>query len=168
MSRLSYSVSSRTPDHKNLEYICTAKGRNSRRARWSLFFNRSTSASPTDLGRITSSPSHQFTEREESTTGSEPVLPAPCRVTTLTWEIEERVKSANENQPGPSACPPRLFVLAGPVIRRTRMGPRLQVELPSEDGEDVGPSPSTHLVPHFQRNLCPRSNVTCVPTSSLH
>ena len=39
------------------------------------------------------------------------ILPSSRLVATLTWEIEERVRTAAQDQPGPSACPPnRLFV----------------------------------------------------------
>ncbi|KAF7640711.1 hypothetical protein LDENG_00020950 [Lucifuga dentata] len=42
---------------------------------------------------------------------SDTILPASCIVAPISWEIEERIKSALEEQPGPSTCPPdRLFV----------------------------------------------------------
>ncbi|KAF7653476.1 hypothetical protein LDENG_00082220 [Lucifuga dentata] len=38
-------------------------------------------------------------------------MPAPCIVAPISWEIEEKVKSALEDQPGPSTCPPdQLFI----------------------------------------------------------
>ena len=53
--------------------------------------------------------------------GADPILPAPCLVLAVTWEIEERVRAALEDQPGPSTCPPnRLFVpqaLRGDVLK---------------------------------------------------
>lgn len=55
--------------------------------------------------------SYQFQEREDATPGHTPILPARCMVTTLTWKIEERVRSTVEEQAGPSDYPPyRLFV----------------------------------------------------------
>ena len=101
-------------DHKNLEYIKTAKRLNSRQARWSLFFTRfnfhlayrpgSRNMKPDALSQL-------FVGEENKTTGSESILPGSCRIATLTWEIEEKVKTATVNRPGPSNCPVgRLFV----------------------------------------------------------
>ena len=40
-----------------------------------------------------------------------PSYPPPVSL-PVTWEMEERVQAATEDQPGPSSCPPdRLFVL---------------------------------------------------------
>ena len=57
--------------------------------------------------------SRQFTEREESTANPDTILPSTCLVAPLTWEVEERVRSALVGHLGPSTCPPdRLFVPA--------------------------------------------------------
>uniref|UniRef100_A0A674PJ94 Uncharacterized protein n=1 Tax=Takifugu rubripes TaxID=31033 RepID=A0A674PJ94_TAKRU len=104
-------------DHKNLEYIRSAKRLNSRQARWSLFFTRfnfSLSYRPGSRNVKPDALSHQFLGTEDTALNPDTILPAPCLVASLTWEVEERVKAALENQPGPSSCPPdRLFVPDG-------------------------------------------------------
>uniref|UniRef100_A0A8D3E3V3 Gypsy retrotransposon integrase-like protein 1 n=1 Tax=Scophthalmus maximus TaxID=52904 RepID=A0A8D3E3V3_SCOMX len=101
-------------DHKNLEYIQTAKRLNSRQARWSLFFTRFNFTLSYQPGSRNTKPdalSRQFQEEESTPTEPESILPVPCRLAVLTWGIEEQVRLATEGQPGPSACPPnRLYV----------------------------------------------------------
>lgn len=103
-------------DHKNLEYIRSAKRLNPRQSRWSLFFTRfnftlsyrpgSRNAKPDALSRM-------FQKDDKSSEDPEPILPNPCVIATLTWNIEEEVRKAIRNQPSPSACPSnRLFVPA--------------------------------------------------------
>ncbi|TWW58269.1 Retrovirus-related Pol polyprotein from transposon 17.6 [Takifugu flavidus] len=104
-------------DHKNLEYIRSARRLNSRQARWSLFFTRfnfSLSYRPGSRNVKPDALSRQFLGTEDTALNPDTILPAPCLVASLTWEVEERVKAALENQPGPSSCPPdRLFVPDG-------------------------------------------------------
>lgn len=101
-------------DHKNLEYIRSARRLNSRQARWALFFTRfnfSLSYRPGSRNIKADALSRQFGEGGNIPRGSDTILPTPQLVAALTWEVEERVKAALDDQPGPSACPPnRLFV----------------------------------------------------------
>ena len=102
-------------DHKNLEYIRSARRLNSRQARWSLFFTRfnfTLSYRPGSRNVKPDALSRQFLkEEEESASSGNTILPSNRLVAALTWGVEERVKTALENQPGPSTCPPdRLFV----------------------------------------------------------
>uniref|UniRef100_A0A4W5JRV3 Gypsy retrotransposon integrase-like protein 1 n=1 Tax=Hucho hucho TaxID=62062 RepID=A0A4W5JRV3_9TELE len=103
-------------DHKNLEYIRSAKRLNSRQARWALFFGRfdfslsyrpgSKNVKPDALSRVF--------DRSERPATPECILPERLIMSTLTWEIESRVKSALEGVTPPSGCPPsRLFVPEG-------------------------------------------------------
>ncbi len=103
-------------DHKNLEYIRTAKRLNSRQARWALFFGRfdfslsyrpgSKNIKPDSLSRI-------FDHSERPST-PECILPETLFVSTLTWEVESKVKAALEGVMPPPGCPPnRLFVPEG-------------------------------------------------------
>jgi len=101
-------------DHKNLEYIRSAQRLNSRQARWSLFFTRFNfflSYRPGSRNVKADALSRQF-GREGDTRGiPDTILPAPRVIGVLAWEIEERVKTALVDQPGPSSCPlNRLFV----------------------------------------------------------
>ncbi len=103
-------------DHKNLEYIQTAKRLNSRQARWALFFTRfnfTLSYRPGSRNVKPDALSRQFLGEGDDTSALDTILPSPCVVASLTWEIEERVRAAIEGQPGPSACPTnRLFLPA--------------------------------------------------------
>ncbi len=103
-------------DHKNLEYIRSAKRLNSRQARWALFFGRfdfvlsyrpgSKNIKPDALSRI-------FDPSERLVT-PECILPEKVVISTLTWEVESKVKTALEGVTPPPSCPPsRLFVPEG-------------------------------------------------------
>ncbi len=100
-------------DHKNLEYIKTAKRLNSRQARWALFFGRfdfvlsyrpgSKNVKPDALSRIF--------DRSEHPSTPECILPESLFVSTLVWEVESKVKRALQGVTPPAGGPPnRLFV----------------------------------------------------------
>uniref|UniRef100_A0A8C5CEZ5 Gypsy retrotransposon integrase-like protein 1 n=1 Tax=Gadus morhua TaxID=8049 RepID=A0A8C5CEZ5_GADMO len=103
-------------DHRNLEYIRTAKRLNSRQARWSLFFDRfnfTLSYRPGSRNTKRDALSRQFPESPDETAEPSTIVPASCLVAAVTWEIEEKVRAASLNLPAPSSCPPdRLFVPA--------------------------------------------------------
>ncbi len=83
-------------DHKNLEYICSAKRINSRQARWALFFGRfnftisyhpgSKNGKPDALSRIF--------EVEPGFPFPVPIVPPNRVIATVTWEVESRVREA--------------------------------------------------------------------------
>lgn len=93
-------------DHKNLEYIHSAKRLNSHQARWTLFFGRfkftltyrpgSRNVKPDALSR-------QFTEVAKSL---ETILPVSCLVASLTWQVKAEVRLALRLHPDPD----RVFV----------------------------------------------------------
>ena len=94
-------------DHKNLEYIRSAKRLNSRQARWALFFNRfnfSLSYRPGSKNAKADALSHLFDP------GSAPrfpsnILPQSCVVGAVTWGVEQRVRQANISCQVPDGCP---------------------------------------------------------------
>uniref|UniRef100_A0A9J7ZNK5 Integrase catalytic domain-containing protein n=1 Tax=Cyprinus carpio carpio TaxID=630221 RepID=A0A9J7ZNK5_CYPCA len=103
-------------DHKDLEYIKTAKRLNSRQARWALFFGGldfslsyrpgSKNIKPDSLSRIL--------KRSEHLSTPKCILPETLIVSTLRWEIESKVMSALEGVTPLPDCPPnRLFVPEG-------------------------------------------------------
>ncbi len=110
-------------DHKNLEYIKSAKRLNSRQARWALFFGRfdfsisyrpgSKNIKPDALSRIF--------DHSERPSFSEPIVPQKVFISVVTWEIESKVRTASQGVTPPLGCPPgRLFVpeyLRSEVIR---------------------------------------------------
>ncbi len=85
-------------DHKNLEYIRSAKCLNSRQARWALFFGRfdislsyrsgSKNIKPDALSRIF--------DHSKCPPPSECIIPEKLVVSTLTWEVESKVRTALE------------------------------------------------------------------------
>uniref|UniRef100_A0A672F8Z2 Gypsy retrotransposon integrase-like protein 1 n=1 Tax=Salarias fasciatus TaxID=181472 RepID=A0A672F8Z2_SALFA len=100
-------------DHKNLEYIRSAKRLNSRQAQWTLFFGRfrftltyrpgSRNVKPDALSR-------QFSVEEPSDETAS-ILPKTCILASLTWEIEGQVRDALNQHPDPGNGPPgTLFV----------------------------------------------------------
>lgn len=100
-------------DHKNLEYIKTAKRLNSRQARWALFFGRfnfaltyrpgSKNQKPDALSRLYSG--------EERTDSSDSILPQSRVLAAVTWGIESQVRAAPGYHDPPPGCPPdHLFV----------------------------------------------------------
>lgn len=108
-------------DHKNLEYLRTAKRLNPRQARWALFFNRfnftlsyrpgSKNVKPDALSRVFSP------EIEE--TDPVTILPPSCVVGAFTWDIETQVREALRGCAIPDGVPPnRLFV---PVSLRSQV-----------------------------------------------
>uniref|UniRef100_A0AAQ4QLT0 Gypsy retrotransposon integrase-like protein 1 n=1 Tax=Gasterosteus aculeatus aculeatus TaxID=481459 RepID=A0AAQ4QLT0_GASAC len=100
-------------DHKNLEYIRSAKRLNSRQARWALFFNRfnfSLSYRPGSKNTKADALSRLFDPGSAPRSPST-ILPPSCVVGAVTWAIEQRVRQANVNGQVPDGCPPnRLFV----------------------------------------------------------
>ncbi len=100
-------------DHKNLEYLQTAKKLNSPQARWALFFKGfhftlsyrpgSKNGKPDALSRVF--------PLEKNESDPEPILPTSCVVGAFTWRIEEQVTEALQNrQPLDGVPPNRLFV----------------------------------------------------------
>ena len=95
-------------DHKNLEYIRTAKRLNSRQARWALFFTRfnfTLSYRPGSRNTKPDALSRQFQKSDDLSQEPESILPDPLIVAALTWEVERQVQEALRDQPSPSACP---------------------------------------------------------------
>ena len=98
-------------DHKNLEYLQTAKRLNSRQARWALFFGRfnfslvyrpgSKNVKPDALSRRFETPGRM----EDPDT----ILPASCFVRAVRLDIEQTVLAAQEGGAGPSSCPANLL-----------------------------------------------------------
>ncbi len=100
-------------DHKNLEYIRSAKRLSSRQARWALFFGRfnftlsyrpgSKNVKPDALSRLFGAPEGELT--------AETILPEGMVVGALSWGIERRVEEAGRGVHVPEGCPAgRLLV----------------------------------------------------------
>ncbi len=98
-------------DHKNLEYIRSAKRINSRQARWALFFGRfnftisyrpgSKNGKPDALSRIF--------EAETGSSSPVPIVPPNQMIAAVTWEVESRVREALDGVTIPARCPEGLL-----------------------------------------------------------
>ncbi|XP_065821877.1 uncharacterized protein lrfn4b [Labrus bergylta] len=108
-------------DHKNLQYIRSAKRLNARQARWALFFNRIHFCLTYRPGSKNKKPDALSRLFDQNTATRPPynILPSSCVVGAVTWGIEGRVNKANANTQVPNNCPPnRLFV---PVSLRSQV-----------------------------------------------
>lgn len=82
-------------DQKNLQYMSSAKRLNSRQAQWALFFirfNFSLSYHPSSRNTKPDTLSRQLTADEDQTGDPETILPPPCKVASLSWDVEEKVR----------------------------------------------------------------------------
>ncbi len=100
-------------DHKNLEYIRSAKRLSSRQARWALFFDRfdfTLSYRPGSKNVKPDTLSRQF-ERPGEETPADAILSEGVVVGALSWDIEQSVERAGRGVEVPVECPAgRLFV----------------------------------------------------------
>ncbi|KAG1935922.1 retrotransposable element [Pimephales promelas] len=98
-------------DHKNLEYIRSAKRLNSRQARWALFFSRfdfnisyrpgSKNGKPDALSRVF--------EVEAGSTSPVTIVPPNRVLAAVTWGVESRVHEALRDVTIPAECPASLL-----------------------------------------------------------
>ncbi len=100
-------------DHKNLEYIRSARRLNARQARWALYFGRfnfslsyrpgSKNTKPDALSRLFEGPGRDA--------APDTILPEWVVVGSLSWDVERRVEKAVREGEVPRGCPEgRLFV----------------------------------------------------------
>lgn len=103
-------------DHRNLEYLRTAKRLNSRQARWALFFSRFDfviTYCPDSKNGKADALSRQF---EKGIVQSEPqaIFNLSCILAPIRWEVEEDIRQASLTDKPPDNCPPNRFpYLAG-------------------------------------------------------
>ncbi|KAL0154966.1 hypothetical protein M9458_049229, partial [Cirrhinus mrigala] len=157
-------------DHKNLEYIRTAKRLNSRQARWALFFGRfdftlsyrpgSKNVKPDSLSRIF--------DRSDRPSTPEGIFPETLIVSTLSWEVESKVKTALHGVTPPAGCPPnRLFVPEGLRSEVIHMSSRGKSHLTFGQAKILVAthgSPWSHIALDFVTALPPSQGNTVVLT----
>lgn len=100
-------------DHKNLEYLRSAKRLNERQARWALFlarFHFTITYRPRSRNIKPDTLSQQFTASGKVTCES-PILPPSCNVGAISWEIESAIREAQRTDPYPGTGPPRLLYI---------------------------------------------------------
>ncbi|KAI2666700.1 Transposon Tf2-6 polyprotein [Labeo rohita] len=108
-------------DHRNLEYLRSARVLNHRQARWSLFFTRF-------QFEITYRPGSQNTKADalsrmhkpdRSTTPPETILPASVILTPVAWDIMTEITEGHAQDPLPTECPENLTYV--PTHLRSRV-----------------------------------------------
>ncbi|KAL0159211.1 hypothetical protein M9458_042936, partial [Cirrhinus mrigala] len=108
-------------DHKNLEYIRTAKVLNHRQARWALFFTRfqfTISYRPGSQNLKADALSRVY-EPDHAPLRSETILPPSMLIAPVTWDLMTEISEAHSRDPPPTECPEdRTYV---PAELRTRI-----------------------------------------------
>lgn len=107
-------------DHKNLEYIRTARRLNSRQARKALFFNRFNFTLSYRPGSRNTKPDalfHQF-ETNDFPRAPSTILPAAPVIGAFTWDIVSEVRQALEGVQIPDGCPQNLLFIPIPLRPR--------------------------------------------------
>ncbi|KAG1952342.1 retrotransposable element [Pimephales promelas] len=108
-------------DHKNLEYLRTAKRLNPRQARWSLFFTRfqfTVTYRPGSKNTKADALSRLY-EPEPTIQAPETILSPDLVVGPIQWDLETELEQANAQTEAPLAFPPhKVFV---PEILRNRV-----------------------------------------------
>ncbi|KAL0177165.1 hypothetical protein M9458_026059, partial [Cirrhinus mrigala] len=108
-------------DHRNLEYLRSAKVLNHRQARWSLFFTRF-------QFQVSYRPGTQNTKADalsrihepgQPVASSEPVLPTTLILAPVTWDLMTEIAEAQLLDPTPTECPPNLTYV--PLCLRPRV-----------------------------------------------
>ncbi len=106
-------------DHRNLEYIRSAKRLNTRQARWSLFSSRfdfHVTYRPGSKNGKADALLRQFDFAMSSKVPNEPVIPTSLILAPVQWDIITEITDAQANDPKPPDCPPNLtYVPAHPT-----------------------------------------------------
>ncbi len=98
-------------DHRNLEYIRSAKRLNPRQARWSLFFSRfdfHVTYRPGSKNGKADALSRQYDFSTSPEVPTEPVIPTSLILAPVQWDIMTEITEAQANDPTPPDCPPNL------------------------------------------------------------
>ncbi len=109
-------------DHKNLEYIRSAKRLNPRQARWALFFTRflfTITYRPGD--RNVKADSLSRIHSPEEAPASEPILPPALFVSPIQWDLEDQIRVATITEPAPPGGPEGKTYIPS-LLRPTLLG----------------------------------------------
>ncbi len=93
-------------DHRNLEYLKSAKRLNHRQARWSLFFTRFTvTYRPGTLNTKADALSRQYESYSQPPT-KESIISPTLILTPIQWDIMTEISEAQDTNPSPAEGPP--------------------------------------------------------------
>ncbi|KAG1930727.1 retrotransposable element [Pimephales promelas] len=98
-------------DHKNLEYLRSAKRLNPRQARWALFFTRFNFTVTYRPGskNIKADALSRQTEETNSSPNPERVLGEKLLLAPVQWDVMTEIQNANVQNPAPVECPADLL-----------------------------------------------------------
>ncbi|KAK3568297.1 hypothetical protein QTP86_003142 [Hemibagrus guttatus] len=100
-------------DHRNLEYLRSAKRLNPRQARWVLFFTHfqfSVTYRPGSKNSKADALSRQF-EAQSEPAQPDLILPAAAILASVRWSLMEEIRRAHAAEPPPANCPAtKVFV----------------------------------------------------------
>ncbi|KAL1274090.1 hypothetical protein QQF64_026904 [Cirrhinus molitorella] len=107
-------------DHKNLEYLRSAKRLNPRQARWALFFTRfqfTVSYRPGTKNTKADALSRQD-ELSVKPEAQENILPNNLLLAPVLWDIITEITQFNQHNPPPADCPPDSLFVPEPLRNR--------------------------------------------------
>ncbi|KAL0152240.1 hypothetical protein M9458_051963 [Cirrhinus mrigala] len=107
-------------DHKNLEYIKSAKRLNPRQARWALFFTRF-QFSVTYRPGSKNSKADALSRRHDlplENQNPEPILPPTVILAPISWDLMEEIQREQQHEPPPANCPPGKHYVPAPLRQR--------------------------------------------------
>ncbi|KAL0184106.1 hypothetical protein M9458_019802, partial [Cirrhinus mrigala] len=107
-------------DHRNLEYLCSAKRLNHRQARWALFFTRfqfTVTCRPGSKNTKADALSRQF-ESSYKSLSPDPILPSTLIVAPVLWDIMTEIAESQGSDPTPPECPPNKTFVPLPMRNR--------------------------------------------------
>lgn len=117
-------------DHRNLEYMRSAKHLNHRHARWALFFTRfqfTVTSRPGSKNTKADALSRQFGSGL-TPPSNEPILPSTIILAPVQWNIMSEITDAQQEEPSPADCPASLTYvptsLRQRVIHEVHTSPR--------------------------------------------
>ncbi|KAK3556472.1 hypothetical protein QTP70_008336 [Hemibagrus guttatus] len=95
-------------DHKNLEYIKSAKRLNPCQARWSLFFTRFQFTVTYRPGSKNSKADALSRRHDHPQTDFKPesILPPSIIIAPVTWDLMDEIQREQQSEPTPPGCPP--------------------------------------------------------------
>ncbi|KAI4902633.1 hypothetical protein NFI96_002208 [Prochilodus magdalenae] len=95
-------------DHKNLEYLRSAKRLNPRQARWSLFFSRfdfKITFRPGSRNTKADSLSRIYDSEDTALPDPEPILDPKVVLAPVRWELDNEIDQSNSESSPPDSCP---------------------------------------------------------------
>ncbi|KAL0198667.1 hypothetical protein M9458_007207, partial [Cirrhinus mrigala] len=107
-------------DHKNLEYLRTARRLNARQARWSLFFSQfhfQVTYRPGSRNGKADGLSRQYDHSQLDTPPSS-IIPPTLIVSPVQWDIMAKITEAQQLEPAPPECPPERTYVPAPLRQR--------------------------------------------------